>query len=132
LWVEDFSFERGKEWSNKTFNDFAMKTAKKQGYHKDRLDGAISFFEDKFKIPSDNVWKGTGAGISTKSHHLDDLAHHPKPLGLFSSILTQFSKTGYFQNKDGSFIKMAVSEEGDLIGEDFTQKIFAGSINWFQ
>jgi len=44
LWVEDFSFERGKEWSNKTFNDFVMKTAKKQGYHKDRLDGAISFF----------------------------------------------------------------------------------------
>jgi len=27
---------------------------------------------------------------------------------------------------------MAVSEEGDLIGEDFPQKIFAGSINWFQ
>jgi len=27
---------------------------------------------------------------------------------------------------------MAVSEEGDLIGEDFPKKIFAGSINWFQ
>ncbi|WP_028560536.1 hypothetical protein [Paenibacillus pinihumi] len=91
--------DRGKAWSNQITNDFVMKVVKAQGYEGNRLDGAIKFLEGKFHIPGDNIWKGKNVGISAKSHHLDDLAHHPTPIGLFFSILTQFTKTGYFRIK---------------------------------
>ncbi|MFC4386631.1 hypothetical protein ACFOZ1_02300 [Gracilibacillus marinus] len=130
LWVGEFSMERGKAWSNKKVNEFVMKIAKSQGYDGERLDGAIRHLEDNFKIPSDNVWKGEGVGISAKSHHLDDLAHHPTPLGLLCSILTQFTETGYFQNKDGDFIPIEIVD-GKWIGKDVPSKLFAGTINWF-
>lgn len=132
LWVGEFDFARGKAWSNHTVNDFVMKTAKAQGFEGDRLEGAIKFLEDKFPCPSDNIWKGKDVGISAKSHHLDDLAHHPTPIGLFFSILTQFTKTGYFQNGEGSFLPISVDEKGlELIGEDIPTKIFCGTVNWF-
>lgn len=132
LWVGEFSFERGKAWSNHTINDFVMKVAKAQGYEGDRLDGAIRFLEQRFKIPSDNIWNYNGSGISTKSHHLDDLAHHPTPIGLFFSILTQFTEKGYFQNSEGTFLPIEVDENGlKLIGSDIPSKIFCGTVNWF-
>ncbi|RIW28678.1 hypothetical protein D3H55_21115 [Bacillus salacetis] len=132
LWVGEFSMERGKAWSNEKINNFVMKVAKSKGYEGERLDGAIRFLENKFHIPSDNIWKGEGAGISAKSHHLDDLAHHPTPLGLFFSILTQFTKRGYFQNSEGDFLPITIDDNGEgLIGSDIPSKIFAGTINWF-
>ncbi|WP_054434175.1 hypothetical protein [Novosphingobium sp. ST904] len=132
FWVGDFNFERGKAWSNRTVNEFVMKVAKAQGYTGDRLAGAIQFLEKKFPVPSDNIWKSQDAGVSAKSHHLDDLAHHPTPIGLFFSILTQFTKKGYFQNGEGTFLSIDISENGlELIGSDIPSKIFCGTINWF-
>lgn len=132
LWVGEFDFARGKAWSNHTVNDFVMKTAKAQGFEGDRLKDAIKFLEDKFPCPSDSIWKGKDVGISAKSHHLDDMAHHPTPIGLFFSILTQFTKTGYFQNGEGTFLPISVDEMGlELIGEDIPTKIFCGTVNWF-
>lgn len=131
LWVGEFSFERGKAWSNKNVNDFVLKTARSKGYEGDRLDGAIAFLEKKFPVSHDNSWSGKDMGISAKSHHIDDLAHHPTPIGLFFSILSQFTKEGYFQNSEGKFLKFAIDEKGQLIGENFQSKIFAGTINWF-
>lgn len=87
LWVGEFSLERGKAWSNKTVNKFVEKVSQSQGYKGEgRLKGAIEFLERNFKIPSDNTWNGQGIGISARSHHLDDLAHHPTPIGLFFSL----------------------------------------------
>lgn len=132
LWVGEFKMERGKAWSNESVNDFVMTVAKTMGYEGERLDGAIRSLEKGFPIPSDNIWKGQNVGISAKSHHLDDLAHHPTPLGLFFSILTQFTKDGYFQNSGGEFYTITIDENGGaLIGNDIPSKIFAGTVNWF-
>lgn len=132
LWVGEFSFERGKAWSNKTVNRFVMDMAKKTGYEGDRLDGAIAHLENKFKVPGDNAWHGEDVKISARSHHLDDLAHHPTPVGLFFSILTQFTEEGYFSNQDGEWIPISIDKEGKkLIGHDLKTKIFCGTVNWF-
>lgn len=130
VWVGNFDFQRGKAWSNQTVNEFVTKMAKKQGYTGNRLDGAIQFLEEKFKIPSDNVWKGTGEHISAKSHHLDDFSHHPTPIGLMCSILTQFTKKAHFSNADGTLINIDVVD-GELVGQNVPNKIFAGTVNWF-
>lgn len=131
LWVGEFKMERGKAWSDKSVNNFVMKVAKTKGYEGERLDGAIRFLENEFPIPSDNIWKGQDVGISAKSHHLDDLAHHPTPIGLFFSILTQFTKLGYFQNSEGQLLPITIDENGGLIGNNIPSKIFAGTVNWF-
>ena len=131
LWVGEFSFERGKAWSNQKVNEFVMKVAKSQGYKGDRLKGAIDKLEKNFGIPSDNVWKGKDIGISARSHHLDDLAHHPTIVGLFFSILTQFTKEAYFTNSEGEFIPITITDNGELIGHDIVHKFYAGTINWF-
>lgn len=132
LWVGEFKMERGKAWSNKSVNDFVMKVAKSKGYEGYRLEGAIKFLEDKFHVPSDNIWNGQDVDISAKSHHLDNLAHHPTPIGLFFSILTQFTKKGYFQNSEWQFLPITIDEKGEgLIGNNIPSKIFAGTVNWF-
>lgn len=130
--VGAFDFGAAKAWSNQQVNEFVMKVARERGYEGDRLNGAIRYLENAAKIPSDNTWKGITEGISTRSHHLDDLAHHPTPIGLFFSILTQFTHSGYFHNAEGEFLPLSIDENGiGLIGNDITSKIFAGTVNWF-
>lgn len=68
--------------------------------NKDKSD-LIKKLEESFGIPSDGVYNVAGNGIDHKSHHLDDLAHHPTVIGWAASILTQFTGNAYFQNKDG-------------------------------
>lgn len=65
----------------------------------------IKKLEEAFGIPSDSVWEEAGNGIDAKSHHLDDLAHHPTVIGWAASVLTQFTGNTYFQNKNGENIK---------------------------
>ena len=96
---------------------------------KPNLASSIKTLEDKYKIPSDNLWSGKDAGISAKSHHLDDLAHHPSVIGLAASILTQFTKKGYFQNAEGIPFAFDV-ENQELIGNGLKEKIICGVINW--
>jgi len=132
FWVGSFDFRSAKAWSNRQVNEFVMKVAQSKGYKGKRLDGAIKFLEGKFKIPTDSLWKRQQVGISERSHHLDDMAHHPTPIGLFFSILTQFTQSGYFQNHQGTFFKIIVDETRQMfVGTDIRSKIFAGTVNWF-
>ena len=101
---------------------------------------AIEYLEKKFGIPSDSVWKGE-SHITPESHHLDDLAHHPTIVGLAASILTQFTKNAYFQDKEGKNIKIKAQKvktvkkgkekvEIILIGSDLKAKLMCGILNW--
>ena len=130
FFVGSFSLAEGKAWSNHKINDFVMGVAKKKGYKGDRLKGAIKYLEDEFKIPSDNIWSGKNVNIWTGSHHLDDLAHHPTPIGLIASIISQFTEKAYFQNRFGENLCLDITDKG-LIGNSFSEKIFAGTVNWF-
>jgi len=129
FFVGDFSLSMGREWTNQKVNKFVIHIAKKKGYSGEELDGAIRFLENRFKIPSDNLWSGKGINISPKSHHLDDLAHH-FPFGLIFSILTQFTQKGYFLNSFGKKFKLEIKDM-DLIGDTIYKKISIGVINWF-
>lgn len=68
------------------------------------LSKAIAKLEEVYGLPSDSSY-GAGDGISAKSHHLDDLAHHPTIIGWAASMVTQFTGNTYFQNKDGENLK---------------------------
>ena len=90
FFVGEFNFEELKADSNKHVNRFVEKYAKLSGWDGNgRLKSAVEFLEKKFPVDQDNVWKASGIS-STRLHHLEDLAHHPTPCGLFFAILVSF------------------------------------------
>ena len=89
---------------------------------------SIRLLEKHFGLPSDSVWDPKD-GITAKSHHLDDLCHHPSVLGLACSILMQFTKKASFSNSLGIKITYSV-KHSEFIGEGIKEKIIAGTINW--
>lgn len=90
------------------------------------LSKAIKFLEEKFPIPQDKLTPEFGGGLQ---HHLRDFSHHPTVLGLFFSILGQFTGTGYGTDTDGTFIKL-LFPEGTPIGKNVPEKIALGTFNW--
>lgn len=96
---------------------------------------AIRILEKKFKIPYDQ--RGAGDAGSTifdlnpTNHHFKSLGHNPTLLGMFFSILDQFTNQSHFisdgelvslQNADGKF---------ELRGNSVPAKLFCGFVNWF-
>ena len=69
-------------------------------------------------------------GVSAKNHHLADLAHHPTPVGLLSSIIVQFLRIGTFVNKEGEWHFILVKTEAKDIVETLTPAVITGVLNW--
>ena len=90
------------------------------------LAKAIKFLEDKFPIPQDKLTSEFGGGLQ---HHLRDYAHHPTLLGLFFSILAQFTGVGYGTDTTGNFIKPSLPADA-LVGKNISEKIAIGTFNW--
>lgn len=92
---------------------------------------AIGFLERKFRV---NYDQSTGADVgrlftmSTKNHHVKNLAHSPDLIGLFFSLLNQFTSTSTFI-ADGKIISID-TKTFELQGSNFVSKIFAGFANW--
>lgn len=129
IFVEDFSFERANVLGGEKVNDFVLKVARSQGYKGDDLNGAVKFLEEKFPIAADKAINDFGGG---RQHHLRDFSHHPTPVGLFFSFLTQFTGKVYGTDVAGVF-KVVPLKEGDLIlvGKNLPEKVTFGIINWF-
>lgn len=92
----------------------------------DVLAKAIRFLEGKFPIPQDMLTPEFGGGLQ---HHLRDFSHHPTVLGLFFSILGQFTLEGYGTDTSGAFIRVAFPA-GAPTGANVHEKIAMGTINW--
>ena len=120
------------EWfANRTI-DFA-KLCGYQG-EKDSLSSAVSYLEQKFKIPYD---QSVGGGVfrelinlTPSNHHFKSLGHNPTLLGLFFSILNQFTNTSDFIS-DGELISLNNSDgKFELKGNNIPGKLFCGIANW--
>lgn len=129
VWVGEFSIERANEWGDEKAKNFVVKIAQKQGYTGDDLEGAVKHLEDNYKLAADKATNDFGGGLQ---HHLRDFSHHPTPVGLFFSFLTQFTHKVYGTDVAGNF-KVVELSQADLllIGNSFPEKITFGVINWF-
>ena len=129
FWVGEFSLEAGRNIADDKVDGFVEKIAKVFGYEGDGLKGAVKFLEKKFPIPSDGNMNDLG-GASW--HHFYDFAHHPTIVGLFFSLLTQFTGKSYGTDKFGNFKIVPVPEtHKEYIGKDIPSKLFNGIIVWF-
>lgn len=131
---DKFSFENVKHQGQEKIDQFVIKVAQKKGYKGNDLTGAVSFLEKKYNIVEDKATNIFGGG---KQHHLRDFSHHPTPVGLFFSLLTQFTERVYGTDTSGKFIAISISELKDcenakkLIGKNTPEKFMFGVVNWF-
>ena len=93
---------------------------------------AIGFLEKKFSVNYDQRHSGDVGDLfsmSAKNHHMMSLAHSPDIIGLFFSLLNQFTSTSSFI-ANGQLVTIN-SETFELQGGNFIAKIFCGIANWF-
>ena len=122
--------------TDKWFANRTIDFAKICGYTGDKnsLSSAIKFLEKKFKIPYD---QSVGGGIfrelidlTPSNHHFKSLGHNPTLLGLFFSILNQFTNTSDFVS-NGELISLNNSDgKFELQGKNIPSKLFCGIANW--
>ena len=101
----------------------------------DPTKSAIGFLERNFKVNYDqattngaNGTDGAVQNLSPKNHHLKSLGHSPDIIGLFFSILNQFTSTSSFVS-NGKIITIN-SDTFELQGDTFIAKVFCGFVNW--
>lgn len=126
FYVKEFSLEESAKWGKKEVSDFVISFAKMNGYKGKDLTDAIRVLEKKFVLPSDKLTAEFGGGLQ---HHLRDFVHHPTPLGLFFSILSQFTYKGFGTDKDGNFIIRDIPK-ATFEAKTFEEKIFNGVVIW--
>lgn len=134
LYVGEFSFSEGLNFSKEKLKKKIIELAKEKGWEgikrgkekgKFTLQGAIKFLEDKFKMPSDPLMNIFGG---SRQHHLRDFAHHHSPIGLFFSILSQFTGKTYGTDTAGNFIVADLPEK--MIGRDLEKKWAIAVTDW--
>ena len=122
------------KWFEDRTRDFA-KLCGWNGSNEKDTSSAISFLEQKFKIPYDQSTPGGAArmrfDLTPTNHHFKSLAHNPSLLGLFFSILDQFANTSHFIS-DGDLISLQnASGTFELKGKSIPGKLFCAFANWF-
>lgn len=98
---------------------------------KDPTASAIGFLERQFKVNYDHRHGGDVGGafrMTASNHHIKNLAHSPDLVGLFFSLLAQFTSTAHFVD-NGKLITID-TETFELQGSNFVSKLFAGFTNW--
>ncbi|MDL4839810.1 hypothetical protein [Aquibacillus rhizosphaerae] len=124
------------------FAKMVWKSDKKQGKNlrkePDGIASAIGFLENRFRVnydaryASDLAMGDKKLKMSPKDHHLKSLGHSPDLIGLFFSILDQFTGKASFVS-DGQLIRVKPQERGsgfELEGANFFAKLFCGFCNW--
>lgn len=120
-------------------DDMVRKFAKMVGWdptvgNESNVGSAIGYLERRYRVNYENASTKSVGGqfqMSTKNHHYKSLAHCPDIIGLFFSILDQFTNTASFLS-DGKLIRVDTSGRNfELQGGNFVAKLFCGFCNWF-
>lgn len=125
------------KWTDEQVDKIVMSFSRKCGWtpregKEDSVGSAIGFLEKKFTVNYDQRHSEDVNGLfpmSTKNHHMKSLAHSPDIIGLFFSILDQFTSTSSFLH--GGQLITVQTESCELQGHDFISKLFCGMVNWF-
>ncbi len=128
FFVGEFSICNAHDWGKNKVEKFVIFVAQQKGYKGNDLTGAVRYLE-KNVIPADKATNDFGGGTY---HHLNDFSHHPTIVGLFFSLLTQFTKKIYGTDKWGALNIVSLDENFlYLIGNNLPEKILFGIVNWF-
>ncbi len=135
-------------WTDKQTDRAVMGFARKMGWNPkegnaDNVNSAIGFLEHGKSSGTPNAVQGckvkydqrppgdvgNAFNIAPGTHHMMSLAHSPDIVGLFFSILNQFTSTSSFI-AEGRLVTVA-SGTYELQGGNFIMRIMCGVANWF-
>ena len=124
------------KWSNSQVDNAVKGFAKLTGWNprpgkEDSIASAIGHLEKKFPVNYDQRHTADVGGsfsMSAKDHHFKSLAHSPDIIGLFFSIVNQFTSTASFVS-NGQLITID-TETFELQGGNFVAKLFCAVANW--
>ena len=122
------------KWFEERTKDFAKMCGWKPDGEKS-LSSAIRHLEKKFNIPYDQRGMGDAASfifdLNASNHHFKSLAHNPTLLGLFFSILDQFTNTSHFVSGGELISLQEADDKFELRGNNIPSKLFCAFVNWF-
>lgn len=124
-------------WTDSQVDNVVMKFARKVGWkpragNETNVNSAIGFLEGKYRINYDQADSSKVNYLfqmNTKNHHMLSLAHSPDVIGLFFSVLNQFTSTSTFIT-NGQLLTIA-TDTYELQGGNFIAKLLCGVANWF-
>lgn len=119
------------KWVENRTKDFA----KMCGWDGENSKSAIRFLEETFKVPYDQRGAGDAGqsifGLNPMNHHFKSLAHNPSLLGLFFSILDQFTNQSHFVTEGDVISLQSANDSFTLRGNNIPSKLFCAFVNWF-
>lgn len=124
-------------WTDAQVDHVVKGFAKVSGWNpssgkQENVASAIGFLERKYRVNYDQRYTSDvnkQFNMSTKNHHMMSLSHSPDIIGLFFSILNQFTSTSSFI-ANGKIITIK-TDTYELQGNNFIAKVFCGIANWF-
>lgn len=132
-------------WTDSQVDKSVMFFAKKMGWNpregqEGNVKSAIGFLENASKKSGFNGFKvnydqknssdvNKLFNMAPKNHHMMSLAHSPDIIGLFFSLLNQFTSTSSFI-ANGQIITIS-TDTFELQGSNFISRLFCGVVNWF-
>lgn len=136
------------KWADGRVDTAVIRFAKEMGWNPkekniDNVNSAIGFLEHGRNSTSPNEFNGFKVNydqrksgdvdnlftIAPKTHHMMSLAHSPDVVGLFFSVLNQFTSTASFI-AEGQLVTIA-TDTFELQGGNLVMKIMCGVANWF-
>lgn len=122
------------------FSKFIFNKDKKNGKQvkkaPDNIASAIGYLERRYKVnydaryAKDLVMGDKVLNMSAKNHHLKSLGHSPDIIGLFFSILDQFTGKASFVS-EGKILRLVPKDNSfELKGDTLVAKVIAGFFNW--
>lgn len=121
-------------WSDKQVDNAVNSFAKIMGFKSEGnadISRSINFLEQKFKVNYDQRYSsdvGNLFNMTTRDHHIKSLSHSPDIIGLFFSLLNQFTSTSSFIS-NGQVITIN-TQTYELQGRNFIARLFCGITNW--
>lgn len=136
------------KWTDKQVDNAVISFAKHMGWkpksgNENDVRKAVGFLEHGHNNGNPNEFQGFKVNydqrkpsdvdnkfnIAPKTHHMMSLAHSPDIIGLFFSILNQFTSTSSFISNGG--LITIDTKTFQLSGGNFIAKLFCGIANWF-
>ncbi len=118
------------KWTDSQVNNCVKSFAKLNNWDSNGdVHNAIAFLEDKFHVNYDQRLSrdvGGALNLTPSNHHMKSLAHSPDIVGLFFSILNQFTGTSSFIS-DGKLITISAGTY-ELQGGNFIAVLQTGLV----
>ena len=124
--------DKTKEINQELAEEVVSAEAKVEAPSIDHLNTELARVDRDLEHYTNHADKATAAFGGGLQHHLRDFSHHPTPVGLVCSILTQFTGNVYGTDVAGAFQCVPLNKDGlNLVGKSFPEEITFGAVNWF-